>query len=260
MTRDSSLRLHLVTDNSVEHLPDDVRTAADRAGGSVPGSAVMADLLRRAEALDARVAAEVSPRPLRPLGLLLGIAGLTVVLALLGQQAWQLPGRDAGGVTGVPQSLLTFLLLCAAVCGWTAGRLVRPADALRSTAATQLWWVLVWGSALVSLATALSLASFAGTGQRPDDLLLRCAVPLVPALLAGFLARDAGRTARFRAALGTGLVTVPMSAVGWALLSSAPRSTADLGDALGMTVLAAVAPLALAVAFVAADRRDRRTR
>jgi hypothetical protein len=77
----------------------------------------------------------------------------------------------------------------------------------------------------------------------------------VPAVLAGFLAAHAGRAARVRAALATGLVTVPMAAVGWALLSSSGRSAAGLGDVLGMTSLAAVAPLVLALAFVAADRR-----
>ena len=61
--------------------------------------------------------------------------------------------------------------------------------------------------------------------------------------------------ARVRAALGTGLVTVPLGGLGWALLSSSGRSAAGLGDVLGMTALAAVAPLVLAVAFVAADRR-----
>ena len=257
MTQDASPRLHVVTDNSVAHLPADVPGAAPATEETRPISPVMADLLRRAEALDARVAAETAPRPF-PLGLVLLTTGLTVLLASLASQPWQLPLRDGGGVSAIPSSLLSFLLICAAVCVWVAGRAVRPADVLRSTAAVQTWWALVAGSALVSLATALSLASFAGTGQQPDDLLVRCAVPLVPAVLAGFLARDAGRTARVRLAVGTGLVTVPMSAVGWALLASAPAATAGLADALGMTVLAAVAPLAVAVAFVAADRRDRR--
>jgi hypothetical protein len=80
----------------------------------------------------------------------------------------------------------------------------------------------------------------------------------VPAVLAGFLARDAGRAARVRAALGTGLVTVPLTALGWALLSSSPGATAGLGDVLAQTGLAAVAPLVLGVVFVAADRRGRR--
>jgi hypothetical protein len=240
VTQDAPPRLHVVTGNSV-----------------VPIDGTMADLLRRAEALDARVAAESAPRALRPLGLLSVGGVLTVALALLGRQAWQLPHRGPSGVTDVPQSLLTFLLLCAGACVWSAGRLVRPAATLRSATAAQLWWALVAGAAVVSVTAGLSLASFAGTGQRPDDLLLRCLVPLVPAVLAGVLAGSAGRAARVTAALGTGLVTVPMTALGWALLSSSGRSTADLGDVLGMTALAGAAPLLLAVAFVAADRRAR---
>ena len=252
MTQDASPRLHLVTDNHVEHLPDDVRSAQ-----SMTDNAVMADLLRRADALDARVAAE-APRPSRSLGLVAALAALTVVLVLLARQPWQLPVRDAGGLADVPQSLVTFLLVCSGVCLWTAGRLVRPAETFRSSTAAQLWWALVIGAAVVGIAADLSLASFAGTGQRPTDLLARFAVPLVPAVLAGFLARDAGRPARVRAALGTGLVTVPLGAVGWALLSSAPRAVVELADVLAMAGLVCAAPLAIAVAFVAADRRDRR--
>ena len=52
-------------------------------------------------------------------------------------------------------------------------------------------------------------------------------------------------------------MTVPLGGLGWALLSSADRSSAALSDVLAMTGLAALAPLALAVAFVAADRRLR---
>ena len=261
VTQDASPQLHVVTDNHVAPLVDDAREADTRTTDQVVADgAVMADLLRRAEALDARAAAEAAPRALRPAGLLLAIAGLTLALALLGRQSWQLPDRDAAGVTDVPQSLVTFLLLCTALCLWCAGRLVRPSATLRAPAAAQLWWALVVGAAVVCLAADLSLASFAGTGQRPTDLLVRCAVPLVPAVLAGFLARDAGRPARVRAALGTGLVTVPLGALGWALLSSGARSGAGLGDVLAMAGLAGVAPLALAVAFVAADRRSRPAR
>ena len=257
MTQHATPRLHLVTGNSVETLLDAARD--DDREGTVPVSPVMADLLRRAEALDARAAA-TAPRPARVAGLLAALAAMTVVLVLLGRQEWQLPGRDATGITDVPQSLVTFLLVCAGLCLWVAGRLVRPTETLRSSTAGQLWWALVAGAALVSLAAAVSLASFAGTAQRPADLVVRCAVPLVPALLAGFLARDAGRTARVRAALGTGLVTVPLTALGWALLSSSAWSSAGLGDVLAMTGIGAAVPLAAAVAFVAADRRARPAR
>ncbi|WP_369137914.1 hypothetical protein [Modestobacter versicolor] len=252
MTQDAPPRLHVVTGNHVAptHAP-----ARDVAGPT--GNAVMADLLRRAEALDAQVAAGRGPRDLRPAGLAVAGVVLTAVLALLGRQAWDLPQRDGGGVTDVPQSLLTFLMLCAALCVWTAGRLVRPADVL-PPAAARLWWALVSGSALVAVAGALSLASFAGTDRPLEDLVLRCAVPLVPAVLAGALAASAARADRVRTALGTGLVTVPMTAVGWALLSSSVWSTAHLGDVLGMTVLAGVAPLYVGVALVAAVHRRRR--
>jgi hypothetical protein len=183
--------------------------------------------------------------------------GLTVVVSLLGGQAWALPHRDGGGVSAVPQSLLTFLLLCAAAGLWSAGRVVRPAQTFRSPDAARSWWVVVAAAAVIAVIADLSLASYAGTDQRPGGLLLRCAGTLVPALLGGVLARQDGPAARVRAALGTGVVTVPLLALGWALLASPAASPAGTPDVLAMTSLAGVAPLGLAAAFVAVDRRDR---
>src|SRR3712207_4031250 len=117
VTQDASPRLHVVTDNQVERLVDD---------------GVFAGLLRRAAVLDARVAAESAPRPARSTGLLVVGLEMTVALAVLGRQTWQLPHRGPDGVTDVPQSLLSFLLLCAAGCVWAAGRAARPAETLPS--------------------------------------------------------------------------------------------------------------------------------
>ncbi|MCZ2837553.1 hypothetical protein [Modestobacter sp. VKM Ac-2985] len=254
MTQDASPRLHLVTGNAVE--PLGVTAASGRPAATEPENAVFADLLRRAEALDARTAAETTARPLHPAWLVAVGAALTVLLALLGRQQWELPSRAGGSVTDVPQSLVTFLLLGTALCVWAAGRLTRPAETLRSASAVQTWWVLLGGAAVVSLAATVSLASFAGV-EGPGDVVARCAVIAVPAVLAGVVARHDGRAARVRLALGTGLVTVPLCGLGWALLSSSARSTAGLADVLAVTGIAAAAPLALAVAFVAADRRQR---
>jgi hypothetical protein len=234
VTADAPGRLYLLTGN---HVVDDRR-----------------DLLAAAPAED-----EIAPGGARLRVLIEVGAGLTVLLALLGGQQWPLPGRD-GGVSDLPPSLLSFLLLVSAGCVWTAGRLVRPAGTLRSPAAVRLWWGFLVGGAAVSLAAGLSLASFAGAGQPPQHLVLHCLVPLVPAVLAGVLASDAGRAARIRAVSGTGLVTVPLAALGWALLASPATSSAGLPDVLAMTGLSAVAPLTLAVAFVAADRRGRAAR
>ncbi|MGY1749406.1 hypothetical protein [Modestobacter sp. SYSU DS0511] len=250
MTQDASPRLHLVTGNAVAPLVEDERPA-ERA---TPENPVMADLLRRAEALDARAAAESAPRVLHPATLLLALTGLTVLLTLLGRQPWQLPGRDGGGVSDVPQSLVSFLLISVALCLLSA-RLVRPASVLSDPRAVRLWWGLLAGSAAVSATAVLSLASYSTSTERPADLLVRCLVPVVPAVLAGVLAAGAGRAARVRLALGTGLVTVPLAGLGWALLSSAPVSTATFADVLAVTGIAGAAPLAVAVAFVAADRR-----
>jgi hypothetical protein len=261
VTQDASPRLHLVTHNHVGRLVDDERVDDEPVHNGVPtDGGVMADLVRRAEALDARTAAETTARDLRPAGLIVVGAALAVVLTLLGSQPWQLPHRGGSGVSAVPQSLLTFLLLCAAACVWAAGRVVQPAQTFRSPDAARVWWLVLAGAAVVSVTADLSLASYATAAERPGQLLLRCAVPVVPVVLAGLLARDDGRAARIRAALGTGVVTLPMTALGWALLASPAASPAGLSDALAMTLSAGLAPFVLAVAFVAADRRSKLTR
>jgi hypothetical protein len=248
VTQDAPARLHLVTDNSLATAPaiSPEPGPADTGARSIgPASAPVAEPGGPAAV------------PVRLPTLALAGVALTLGLALLGRQPWQLPERTGGALSEVPQSLVTFLLVCAAACVWTAGRLVRPAQLLRSPAAVRMWWALLAGATVVSLAAGLSLASLAGTGQQSGDLLVRWALPVVPAVLAGALAADAGRAARIRVALGTGLVTVPLAGLGWALLSSPAGSPAGLGDVLAMTGLSAFAPLALAVAFVAADRRSR---
>jgi hypothetical protein len=189
-----------------------------------------------------------------------GIAGTTValavVLALLGSQDWPLPGRTAGGVADVPSSLVHFLVVAAGLCLWAAGRVTRPSRTFRSPTAASVWWAVVAAAAFVSLTAALSLASWGGAGTHPADLLVRWTVPFVPALLGGMLARRDGRAARVRAALGTGVVTLPLFALGWALLGSPGGVPLPASEILSTSLLAGVAPFAIAVAFVAAERRS----
>jgi hypothetical protein len=151
---------------------------------------------------------------------------------------------------------VSFLLVCTGVCLWAAGKAVRPAGTFRSPTAAQLWWATTGAAALVSIAAALSLAADAGAHQPPGALLARWLVPAVPAVVAGVLARRDGRAARIRAALGTGVVTVPLFAVGWALFASPGGVVLPTADVVSMVLLAGVTPFALAVAFVAAERRQ----
>ena len=190
--------------------------------------------------------------------LLATTAALAVVLALLAGQRWPLPARAAGVVSQVPQPLVTFLLVCAGACLWAAGRATRPADTFRSPTSPQLWWALTAGAAVVSIAADLSLAADAGAHLQPTALLARWLVPVVPAVLAGVLARRDGRGARVRAALGTGAVTLPLFAVGWALYASPGGVALAPADVVSMVLMAGAAPFALAVAFVAAERRPQR--
>ena len=187
--------------------------------------------------------------------LLATTAALGVVLALLAGQSWQLPARAGGAVSDVPQSLVCFLLVCAGAALWAAGRATRPAETFRSPTNTQLWWVLTAGACVVSVAADLSLAADAGAHLQPTALLARWLVPFVPAVLAGVLARRDGRAARIRAARGTGAVTLPLFALGWALYASPAGVALAPADVVSMVLLAGAAPFALAVAFVAAERR-----
>jgi hypothetical protein len=196
----------------------------------------------------------------RRLPLLATTAALAVVLGLLAGQRWPLPARAGGAVSDVPQSLVTFLLVCTGACLWAAGRATRPADTFRSPANAQLWWVLTTGAAVVSVAADLSLAADAGAHLRPTALLARWLVPFVPAVLAGVLARRDGRAARVRAALGTGAVTLPLFAAGWALYASPGGVALAPADVVSMVLLAGATPFALAGAFVAAERRSHERR
>jgi hypothetical protein len=61
-----------------------------------------------------------------------------------------------------------------------------------------------------------------------------------------------GRRERWAAALGTGVVTVPLLALSWALLDSSGLSSTGVLRALYDTAVFGVVPLAGAVAFVGA--------
>jgi hypothetical protein len=115
--------------------------------------------------------------------------------------------------------------------------------------------VVTAGAALVSVAADLSLAAHAASHLQPSALLARWLEPVVAAVLAGVLARRDGRAARVRAALGTGAVTLPLFAVGWALYASPGGVALAPADVASMVLMAGAAPFALAVAFVAAERR-----
>jgi hypothetical protein len=182
-------------------------------------------------------------------------ATLAVVLGLLAGQPWPLPGRTAGAVSDVPQSLVCFLLVCAGACLWAAGKATRPAETFRSRSSAMLWWGVAAGAAVVSVAADLSLAADAGAHLQPTALLARWLVPVVPAVLAGVLARRDGRGARVRAALGTGAVTLPLFAVGWALYASPGGVALAPADGAAVVRMGGAAPFARALAFVAAERR-----
>jgi hypothetical protein len=72
------------------------------------------------------------------------------------------------------------------------------------------------------------------------------AFTFVPALGAGLAARRRGSSTPLRLALGTGVVTVPLFAIGWSLFGSRDAFAAVVGNSLWNTLILGVAPLALA--------------
>jgi uncharacterized membrane protein len=107
-------------------------------------------------------------------------------------------------------------------------------------AAAALMWNAIYAAALSTIDFGAPIPIF--------DWLFT----FVPAVLAGLLFRRHDRRARQAAALGTGIVTVPLFALSWALLSSVGPWVAAVAAALVPTVVLGVAPLAGGVALAAA--------
>jgi hypothetical protein len=80
---------------------------------------------------------------------------------------------------------------------------------------------------------------------------------LVPALLAGAVTVRRGGAAPGVAALGTGVVTVPLFGLGWAQLVSREYSPDALTGSLWTTALLGALPLAVGVASVVGRGRRR---
>ena len=75
------------------------------------------------------------------------------------------------------------------------------------------------------------------------------AFTFVPALLTGFAARGLGPGRAVAAALGTGVVTLPLFGLGWSLLASRESLGAGIGSSLWATALLGVLPLAISAAI-----------
>jgi hypothetical protein len=191
------------------------------------------------------------PRPRVPLPrtTIAVTAGLTVLATLVGQRDWAVPERVLSGwqVTAVPAPLTVLLLVTTAVCLALGAVATLREGGLRPRDPVFLGWLVVSLLAAAALVwNALVMAADAEFETGALIPVLHWAFSFVPALLAGLAARRRGPATALAYALGTGVVTVPLFALGWSLFGSRDALAAGVGNALWSTLLLAVIPLALA--------------
>lgn len=188
-------------------------------------------------------------RPGLPWPTLLGVVLLGVGAVLLGQRDWAVPERVLGGwqVADVPSSLTVLLLAVTGACLLAGAWAVRGDARLAPRDPVFAVWLLVSLLAAAALIwNALVMAADAEFETGPIIPVFHWAFTFVPALLAGLAARGRGAGPAVAVALGTGVVTVPLLALGWSLLSSRESMSAGTGSALWATAILGVAPLAIA--------------
>ena len=170
---------------------------------------------------------------------------LTCAAAALGAvPGWPAPERVLSGwqVADVPPSTLAVVVGAAAVCLALAGALVRPGSTLPGRALPALWWGVVVAAAAAQVWTDLFFAALS-TDDGPVIPVFDWLYSLVPALLIGLATRGAGARAQLRATLGTAVVTLPMHALGWGLLS--PGGVGDVLGTLRVTAVLGLVPFLL---------------
>ncbi len=191
---------------------------------------------------------------LRGIGALVAtIAVLTVGALGLGLLSWPRPEWSPSGaeiVSTVPTSLWALMAGASLVCLTVATLLTQATARLRLTEPAAVAWlviILLAASALVANAIyAAALGTIAFGALIP---IFHWLFTFVPALLAVTVTQRRERRARVFSALGTGVVTVPLFALGDALLVS-PRS--ELVGSLFFTLVFGAAPLAVAAAIAGA--------
>ena len=192
-----------------------------------------------------------SPRPRVPLPRLTvaTIAALTVAAAALGQRDWAVPERVLGGwqVTAVPPSLTAMLLATTVVCLVVGvGTTLRDSRLRPRDPAFLGWLVVVLLAAAALVWNALVLAADAAYVVGSLIPVLHWAFTFVPALLAGLAARTRRPATALASALGTGVVTVPLLCLGFALFGSREPFVTGFWESLWSTVILGVLPLAFA--------------
>jgi hypothetical protein len=195
-----------------------------------------------------------SPGSHRLVAMLAATVLLTVGAALLGTLGWAVPTRTSSGwqVTDVPAGLLAVLLGTAGVSLVVAALLARPDRLGRAVAVT--WWAMAAAAVFALVWNDLYLAALKGGGGAIIPVF-DWLFTFVPALVVGLVARRLGPAAHQRATLGIAVLTLPMSALGWAVTSAADTGPALTGALYTAGIFGAV-PLAMAVFLTRARRPE----
>jgi hypothetical protein len=193
-----------------------------------------------------------------------GVTGvLTVVAVVVGVREWALPERVLGGwqVAEVPRPLLALLVLGAVVCLVVATVLTMGGGQLRLGSPAGMAWLAIVVVAAGALAfNALVLAADARYVVGALIPVLHWLFTFVPALLAGALTARRGAAVAVTAALGTGVVTMPLFALGWALFASREPFVGAVGSSLWLTAILGALPLLFAGVLVRGWGRARELR
>jgi len=191
------------------------------------------------------------------------MAVLTVAAVVGGAREWALPDRVFGGwqVADVPGSLVALLTVATAICLGTASVVTVRTLGLRLREPAGLAWLAIVVLAAGALAfNALVLAADSAVVIGAIIPVLHWAFTLVPALLAGALFARRGAAAATAAALGTGLATLPLFALGWALFYSPEPFLTTVASSLWITAILGAVPLILGVLAVRNWGRSREWR
>lgn len=191
-------------------------------------------------------------RPRLPWATVVATAVLTVAAILLGQRDWAVPERVLRDwqVAAVPSSMTALVLGVAATCLLVGAAVTLRGAALRPRDRAFLVWLVVCLLAAAALIwNALVMAADAEFETGAIIPIFHWAFTFVPALLVGIVARGLGPARAVAAALGTGVVTLPLFGLGWSLLSSRESPAAGIGNSLWTTVILGAVPLVIAAAI-----------
>jgi len=164
-------------------------------------------------------AAPPAPAPWRrptsvPVAPIVATVALTLLVSAAGLLEWPVPdlsSTSGSEIANVPGALWALVIGIAVLCvGVAVVQTARTAGLDRRDPVTLAWLGLVLLSAAALVWNALYAAALSATSSGAIIPIFHWLFTFLPAVLAGALFTRRGREARWAAALGTAVVTVPM--------------------------------------------------